>query len=186
MRLYRPVGVAELLLIQEADYRAFPPRLAHQPIFYPVLNLAYAEQIARDWNTKDEASGFAGFVTAFEVPHTMVEEYPTKTVGRSNHEELWVPATELSLFNQRLQSKIEVIAHFVGSGFRGTINPSTHEVATEAPPTHTTPWRIFRMDDNGNEFEVESGLTLETALRRVAEFEARGHKQTYWARVTKQ
>lgn len=44
-----------------------PPRLEHQPIFYPVTNEEYAIQIARDWNTGDEASGFVGYVTRFEV-----------------------------------------------------------------------------------------------------------------------
>ncbi|MBA4075230.1 MAG: SMI1/KNR4 family protein, partial [Cyanobacteria bacterium PR.023] len=65
--LFRPVGKKELELIEEAGFKAFPPRLFHQPIFYPVLNQAYAEQIARDWNTKDEISGYAGFVTKFSV-----------------------------------------------------------------------------------------------------------------------
>jgi hypothetical protein len=60
--LYRPAGQKELDLIGAADYRAFPPRLPDQPIFYPVLNRAYAEQIARDWNTRDERSGFVGYV----------------------------------------------------------------------------------------------------------------------------
>jgi hypothetical protein len=36
--LYRPVGQAELELIEASGWRAFPPRLAHQPIFYPVAN----------------------------------------------------------------------------------------------------------------------------------------------------
>jgi hypothetical protein len=49
--LFRPVGPRELELIQESGCRAFPPRLRRQPIFYPVLNRAYAEQIARDWNS---------------------------------------------------------------------------------------------------------------------------------------
>ena len=31
--------------------------LTGQPIFYPVLNEAYATTIARDWNTKDPTSG---------------------------------------------------------------------------------------------------------------------------------
>ena len=62
--LWRPVGPAELRLIEEAGFRAFPPRLPEQPIFYPVLNEAYAVQIARDWNVP--ASG-AGFVTRFSV-----------------------------------------------------------------------------------------------------------------------
>lgn len=65
--LYRPVGQYEFELIAASGYRAFPPRLAHQPIFYPVLTEAYAVEIARDWNTKDAASGYAGFVTRFAV-----------------------------------------------------------------------------------------------------------------------
>ena len=32
-----------------------------------VLNEAYTVQIARDWNTKDAASGFVGHVTRFRV-----------------------------------------------------------------------------------------------------------------------
>jgi hypothetical protein len=47
-------------LIWDKGMREFPPRLAHQPIFYPVANLEYARQIARDWNTADEKSGFSG------------------------------------------------------------------------------------------------------------------------------
>jgi ADP-ribosylglycohydrolase len=35
--LYRPVGPKELGLIRASGWRAFPPRLPEQPIFYPVL-----------------------------------------------------------------------------------------------------------------------------------------------------
>ena len=65
--LHRPVGEAELGLIEANGWRAFPPRLAHQPIFHPVLDEAYAARIARDWNTEDAASGYAGYVTRFAV-----------------------------------------------------------------------------------------------------------------------
>jgi hypothetical protein len=51
--LFRPTGPHELALIEESGYSAFPPRLFWQPIFYPVLNEAYATQIARDWNARD-------------------------------------------------------------------------------------------------------------------------------------
>jgi hypothetical protein len=47
MILYRPVGLKELELIVQADFRAFPPRLPEQPIFYLVLNIEaafYGEQ----------------------------------------------------------------------------------------------------------------------------------------------
>ena len=62
--LFRPVGPTELRLIAESGFRAFPPRLPEQPIFYPVLTEDYARQIARDWNVS--ASG-AGYVTKFAV-----------------------------------------------------------------------------------------------------------------------
>jgi hypothetical protein len=44
--LYRPVGQAEFDLIRASGSRRFPPRLPHQPFFYPVLSEAYATQIA--------------------------------------------------------------------------------------------------------------------------------------------
>ncbi len=46
MILYRPVGEAEMRLIAESGYTAFPPRLPEQPIFYPVLDERYACDIA--------------------------------------------------------------------------------------------------------------------------------------------
>jgi hypothetical protein len=57
--LYRPVGPKELALIEQSGFRAFPPRLHWQPIFYPVLNEAYAMRIARDWNVRDSVAGSA-------------------------------------------------------------------------------------------------------------------------------
>lgn len=69
--LYRPTGLKELRLIINAAYKAFPPRLAWQPVFYPVLNQNYAEQIAREWNTQDEFSGYGGIVTRFGIPEQL-------------------------------------------------------------------------------------------------------------------
>jgi hypothetical protein len=42
-------------------------------------------------------------------------------------------------------------------------------------------WTVYRQDDNGNRFVVSTRLTREEAERLVTEFEARGHKQVYWA-----
>ena len=112
--LFRPVGARELALIAETGFRAFPPRLAGQPIFYPVLAEAYAIEIARDWNTRDEASGYAGFVTRFAVDAAFMTRYAVHTVGASRHQELWVPAEELPDFNRHLVGLIEVIAEFRG------------------------------------------------------------------------
>jgi hypothetical protein len=113
--LFRPVGKKELELIEEAGFKAFPPRLFHQPIFYPVLNQAYAEQIARDWNTKDEISGYAGFVTKFSVRKEYLDKFSIETVGaQSVHEEYWIPAEDLDEFNQNIVGFIEVISEFHG------------------------------------------------------------------------
>lgn len=110
--LFRPVGQKELDLIKASDYREFPPRLATQPIFYPVLTEEYAVQIARDWNTKDEASGYVGYVTRFEVQADFLSPYPVKTVGGSLHREYWIPAEDLAAFNQHIVGTIDVIAEF--------------------------------------------------------------------------
>lgn len=112
--LYRPVGAKELELIAASDWRAFPPRLPQQPFFYPVLSEAYATHIARDWNTKDEASGFVGYVTQFEVDASFASRYEEHIVGSSDHRELWVPADELAVFNQHLVGQIRVLATFTG------------------------------------------------------------------------
>lgn len=125
MRLYRPVGVAELELIAASGWTAYPPRLAHQPIFYPVLNFGYAETIARNWNTKDPNSGFAGFVTEFEIDDDYVARYDVHVVGSRDEKELWVPAEELSEFNARIIGLIAVTGHYYGDRFNGAVDAQT-------------------------------------------------------------
>lgn len=115
--LYRPVGLKELCLILEATRKEFPPRLDWQPIFYPVLNKEYAVQIARDWNTKDAASGYAGFVTEFDVEAIYLDQFDEHVVGATNHRELWIPAEELATFNCHIQGFIRVTAAYYGDNY---------------------------------------------------------------------
>jgi hypothetical protein len=112
--LYRPVGKAELDLIREVGFREFPPRLAEQPFFYPVLNEQYATRIAREWNTKDERSGFAGYVLRFKIRTDFLSPYQIHTVGSSEHREYWIPAEDLGQFNENIVGEIEVVAEFHG------------------------------------------------------------------------
>ncbi|MFW0736540.1 ADP-ribosylation/crystallin J1 [Flavobacterium sp. T12S277] len=112
-RLYRPVGLKEMELIAETGYVSFPPRLDWQPIFYPVTNQKYAEQIAFEWNTVDEFSGFIGIVTAFEVKTAFLEKYEVQNVGDKNHNELWIPSEDLVDFNANIVDGIGVLnVHF--------------------------------------------------------------------------
>src|SRR5689334_16939741 len=110
--LYRPVGQFEFDLIQASNFRQFPPRLPEQPIFYPVLTEDYATQIARDWNTKDERSGFAGYVLRFHLRTDFLQKYDVHVVGSSDHREYWIPAADLARLNENIEGEIEVVSEF--------------------------------------------------------------------------
>lgn len=107
--LWRPTGPAELDLVRRSGWRAWPPRLPGQPIFYPVLDEAYAIRIARDWNVPRDG---AGFVTRFDVDDGFVTRYPVRQVGGRTIRELWVPADELDEFNAHIVGEIRVVHEF--------------------------------------------------------------------------
>jgi len=109
--LFRPVGQEELELIRSSGFKEFPPRLAGQAIFYPVINEEYARQIAEQWNAKRTASG-RGYVTHFQVRKQFLDNYEVKTVGSSIHQEYWIPAAALVECNRNIVGQIEVIAEF--------------------------------------------------------------------------
>jgi len=113
IKLYRPVGTKELDLIEQSGFKAFPPRLPEQPIFYPVTNEDYAVQIAREWNARLNEDR-VGFVTSFYVAKSFLEKYERHTVGSSIHEEYWIPADDLTKFNDQIVGLIEVISEFRG------------------------------------------------------------------------
>ena len=110
MTLYRPVGTAELRLIAEIGCTAFPPRLPEQPIFYPVLNEAYACEIAEKWNTK--TGDGKGYVMRFEVDDDYIAQFEVHTVGNRIHQELWIPAEALNEFNRQIIGTIECVKEF--------------------------------------------------------------------------
>lgn len=103
--LWRPVGPEELELIKQSGWREFPPRLPEQPIFYPVTNLEYARQIAREWNVA--ASG-TGYVVRFRVSADYLREHPKRIVGARVHEEYWIPAEDLARLNANIVGLIEL------------------------------------------------------------------------------
>jgi hypothetical protein len=87
--LYRPVGQGELELIRASRFREFPPRLPEQP------------------NTKDERSGFVGYVLRFRVRTEFLGKCDVHTVGSSDHREYWIPADSLKELNANLVGEIE-------------------------------------------------------------------------------
>jgi len=107
--LFRPVGPRELALIKQSGYRAFPPRLPEQPIFYPVLDEEYARQIAGDWNVKQSG---AGYVTRFRLRARFLRRYSTHKVGNAIHEVYWIPSEDLPELNRNIVGPIEITAEF--------------------------------------------------------------------------
>ena len=106
--LYRPLGRAELELVAASGYRAWPPRLPDQPIFYPVTNEAYAIEVNR-WNVQRFGEGF---VARFEVLKSFMDEFEIHTVGASHHTEWWIPAERLEELNVAIVGEIEIIGHY--------------------------------------------------------------------------
>jgi hypothetical protein len=116
MILFRPVGFSELELIAEMGFTAFPPPRQGQIVFYPETSEAYAHELARDRNTHDEASGFAGFVTRFFLDDGFAARQEIKSVG-SSRQELWVKASELAVFNEQIVGSVEVVATYKGARY---------------------------------------------------------------------
>lgn len=107
--LWRPTGPTELALVEASGWRAWPPRLPDQPIFYPVLNEEYATRIARDWNVK--ASG-VGYVTRFRVEKAFLDQYEVQQAGGRTILEYWIPAQDLEEFNRHIVGTIDVVAEY--------------------------------------------------------------------------
>jgi hypothetical protein len=76
--LWRPTGSKELALVKQSGWKDWPPRFADQPMFYPVTNRQYSEQIARDWNTKFDDQ--VGHVTRFDVRKVYLDAFEKKSL----------------------------------------------------------------------------------------------------------
>lgn len=107
--LWRPTGPEEMELVRAGGSRRWPPRLAEQPIFYPVLNEQYATKIARDWNAP--ASG-VGYVTRFDVEAEYLSQFPVRQAGGRDILEYWIPADRLEEFNDHIVGNIVEVAKF--------------------------------------------------------------------------
>lgn len=109
MLLFRPVNQAELDLIRQANWKSFPPRLAGQPIFYPVLNQEYATEITTQWNVPTFG---IGHVVQFEINDTYISNFKVQKVGLDHHLEFWIPSEELDNFNKNIIGAIQLISTF--------------------------------------------------------------------------
>ena len=107
--LFRPLGPRELELIRDSNWTRFPPRLPEQPIFYPVVQEAYARRIASEWNVRESGEGH---VVKFAVQTEFLQRYPEQIADGIAHTEHWIPAEDVELFNAHLVGNIELIASY--------------------------------------------------------------------------
>ncbi len=119
MILYRPLNLEELALVYELGMRAFPPRKPDQSIFYPVLNLEYANEIAQRWNAEYQRA--SGFTARFQIDDAYVARFETHQVGAAHHIELWIPAEELAQFNEYISPPILIISAYFSKNFQGHV-----------------------------------------------------------------
>ncbi len=109
--LWRPTGQAELDLVAASGWRAWPPRLPDQPIFYPVLNRWYATKITREWNVR---AGDVGYVMRFQVQRGFLDRYQAQQVGGRDVMEYWIPAEDLADLNAHIVGTITEEAEYRG------------------------------------------------------------------------
>ena len=105
--LYRPVGPGQWQAIQALGCRAFPPRLATQKYFYPLLYESFAQRIAREWHV--QRSG-VGYVLAFSVRQRYLDSLPVFVIGGPEHKEYRIPADQLDAFNAQLVGPIRLLS----------------------------------------------------------------------------
>jgi|GEM_PF-292534 len=148
-----------------ADFPIVEP--AHMELAEPSIATAYARCVARG-ATRIVVSPFflgPGKHWTTDIPQltaAAAAEYPETQFRIAAP--LGTDALMLDLLNKRLR---EVLAE------------SLPERAATSPPARS--WTVWRQDDAGNRFVVQSGLEREAAEALAAEFESRGHKQLYWA-----
>ncbi len=103
--MYRPCNQAEWDLVEQSGFKAWPPRLYYQPIFYPVTNIGYARRVNL-WNVKEYG---IGYITKFEVSREFADRYETHVVGGSEDTEWWIPSEDLEELNRSIVGKIEIV-----------------------------------------------------------------------------
>ncbi len=109
IELYKPLSPTQLAMVINSNWRRFTPDTLQQRLFYPKINLRYAEQIARQWNAVQFT---AGYVVSFKVPLVFMTRYDIQTVGYDEHREYKVPIGELDLLNDTIFGKIEIVSAF--------------------------------------------------------------------------
>lgn len=114
--IYRSCGLPEWRLIRQDGRGKFPACMIRADIFYPSLLFENACGLAREFNTRDPASEFAGLVLACDVPPDFLREYDDPEL---EPEALWLPPETRAAINDALQGPLRVCEVIYGAEYSG-------------------------------------------------------------------
>jgi hypothetical protein len=112
-----------------------------------------------DGNTK-----IAYFITQKGTPF-FIEEFPSK--HRKSRTQIGLRSDEETLTNE-LEDVLEVL------------ELSSENISWYSPKIEFELHELWRQDDNGHKFLIETFTCRADAVKAIKEFEPRLHKQTYW------
>jgi len=102
--LYRVIDASELAALQALHFRKFPA--CAEPVFYPTLTRHFALETLR------QTAGIStqkGYLTCFKICARYVRDFEVQTLSGEIHDELWVPAEELPVFNEKIVGRISLL-----------------------------------------------------------------------------
>jgi hypothetical protein len=113
--------------------------------------LEYANEIAQRWNA--ESGSASGYVAQFSLDDAYGARFAPQKVGAAHHVELWVPAAELSLFNNHISPPVMILGAYFGKSFRGYIPDRFGLQGKDATAQFVALGRMY--DHSGMDFRSE-------------------------------
>lgn len=98
--LYRVIDDGELNALRALGFRKFPA--CGEAAFYPMLSRHFALESLRQRPPGRQ------YLTQFKICAVYARSFEVQTLCGEVHDELWVPAEELPVFNEKIVGKISL------------------------------------------------------------------------------
>lgn len=111
MELYRPLDTDEFRAVEESGFKKFPARTGKQPLFTVLLSEEGASRIASRMRT-DRTMENKSYVVSFTVDDAYISQFPVHGSDEADADALWIPAEEMTIFNEHLVGDIRLRASY--------------------------------------------------------------------------
>lgn len=109
--LWHPVNPSELRLIEESNWSLLPTGIENRPVFYPNVELVDKIRQTTLWAPRHQDDGYEGHIIELDVFVPFFNQYD-RNDGTVNQKEIWVPAQDLALFNDRIRRPLRLAQSF--------------------------------------------------------------------------